>query len=106
LNIEILYLPNCPNHPLALARFEEVLSAVNSQASVQEVPVSDVTTAQRLRFTGSPTIRIRGRDVEPEPETPSAFNVGLGAGTTATALVQAQQGRDAESDRDAEEQAA
>jgi hypothetical protein len=66
-----LYVPDCPNHALALERLREILSAESFQTHVNEVVVNDPAMAQSLRFPGSPTIRINGHDVEPPSETGS-----------------------------------
>jgi hypothetical protein len=71
MKIEVLYVPNCPNHAVALGRLREILSAESLQAHVNEVLVKDAAMAQLLRFLGSPTIRVNGHDVEPQNETAS-----------------------------------
>jgi hypothetical protein len=69
VKIELLYVPNCPNHTVALHRLREALSLERVQASLSEVLVQDTEMAQSLEFLGSPTIRVNGRDVEPSSET-------------------------------------
>lgn len=71
MKIEVLYVPNCPNHALALERLREILPADSFQKHVNEVLVSDAAMAQSLKFPGSPTIRINGQDVEPQNEQAS-----------------------------------
>ena len=73
MNIELLYVANCPNHAVALERLRATLSAENVQIPVNEVLVSDAATAQLLKFPGSPTIRINGHDVEPPSEQTASF---------------------------------
>ena len=68
MKIEVLYVPNCPNHAVALERLREILSAQSFQKYVNEVLVKDAEMAQSLKFPGSPTIRINGQDVEPREE--------------------------------------
>jgi hypothetical protein len=68
MKIEVLYVPNCPNHAMALEQLREVLSAESFQKHVNEVLVRDGEMAQSLKFPGSPTIRINGQDVEPREE--------------------------------------
>jgi len=75
MKIEVLYVPNCPNHVLALERLREILSAERFEKSVTEVLVKDTETAQSLKFPGSPTIRINGNDVEPQDENLTAFGL-------------------------------
>lgn len=65
MKVEILYVPDCPNFSLAVARVQEALAAANIQAEIREVVVRDNLDALRLNFPGSPTIRVNGRDVEP-----------------------------------------
>jgi hypothetical protein len=75
MKIEVLYVPNCPNHVLALERLREILSAERFEKSVTEVLVKDTEAAQSLKFPGSPTIRVNGNDVEPQDEKVAAFGL-------------------------------
>jgi protein-disulfide isomerase len=75
MKIEVLYVPNCPNHALALERLREILPAESFQKNVREVLVKDPEMAQSLRFPGSPTIRINGKDVEPKSEKAVTFGL-------------------------------
>ena len=68
MKIEVLYVPNCPNHAVALERLREILPAQSFRKHVNEVLVRDAEMAQSLKFPGSPTIRINGQDVEPREE--------------------------------------
>lgn len=63
MKVEILYVAECPSHPAAVKLVKEVLAAQGVAAEIQEVLVSDEQMADELRFPGSPTIRINGRDV-------------------------------------------
>jgi hypothetical protein len=63
--IELLYWDGCPSHPEALELLRTVLA---ERGIALEVDVREVRTdaeAEALRFPGSPTIRIDGRDVDP-----------------------------------------
>lgn len=75
MKIEVLFVPNCPNHAVALQRLREILSVESFQKNVSEVLVKDNEMAQSLEFPGSPTIRIDGKDVEPQSERPTAFGL-------------------------------
>jgi hypothetical protein len=75
MNIELLYVANCPNHVVALERLRATLSEENLQTPVNEVLVSDAATAQSLKFPGSPTIRINGHDVEPHTGQTTSFGL-------------------------------
>jgi hypothetical protein len=75
MNIELLYVANCPNYVVALERLRAILSAESVQTPVSEVLVSDAAMAQSLKFPGSPTIRINGQDVEPQSEQITSFGL-------------------------------
>ncbi|MDP9146288.1 MAG: DUF2703 domain-containing protein [Acidobacteriota bacterium] len=75
MKIEVLYVPDCPNHAVALQQLREILSSESVRAHVDEVPVRDSATAQRLKFPGSPTVRINGRDVEPQSQESESFGL-------------------------------
>ncbi len=65
IEVEILYFEGCPNRLVAVERTREVLRLAAVEAVVLEVCVSDPAQARRLRFLGSPSIRVNGVDVEP-----------------------------------------
>ena len=75
MKIEVLYVPNCPNHAVALERLREILAGESLEAHLNEVLVSDARMAQSLKFPGSPTIRINGQDVEPQSEQITSFGL-------------------------------
>ncbi len=66
MKIEVLYVPNCPNHTVAVDRIREILSSDEIEKFVSEILVRDAEMAQLLKFPGSPTVRINGQDVEPQ----------------------------------------
>jgi hypothetical protein len=62
--IEVLYVPGCPNHQAAIDRLRNALRSAAIDAPIQEIAVTDDAMARQLKFPGSPTIRVDGRDVE------------------------------------------
>lgn len=66
--IEILYVPGCPNHQAAIDSLKSVLGAASIIAPIRQVAITDEAMAHQLKFPGSPTVRIDGRDVESAPE--------------------------------------
>ena len=56
----------CPNHEWALALVERIDRELGTVAEVGLVKIPDQATAERLRFLGSPTIRVDGVDVDPQ----------------------------------------
>jgi hypothetical protein len=65
MQIEVLYFEDCPNHQPTLERVNAVLREEGCRADVREVLVPDVSTAERVKFLGSPTVRVNGIDIEP-----------------------------------------
>lgn len=63
--VEVLTFAGCPSEDAAHALVERVLADLAVEVEVASVRVEDSDAAKRLRFLGSPTIRIDGRDVEP-----------------------------------------
>ncbi len=62
--VELLFWDGCPSHPRALAELREELAVAGLDPQAVEVrEVRSDADADRERFTGSPTIRIDGRDV-------------------------------------------
>lgn len=65
VQIEVLYFEDCPNHLPTVERINSVLREEGCRADVREVLVPDVSTAERVKFLGSPTVRVNGVDIEP-----------------------------------------
>ena len=63
MKVEVLYVTDCPSHPLAVRLLKDVLAAEGIKAEVIEVLVVDAQMASELKFRGSPTIRINGLDI-------------------------------------------
>jgi hypothetical protein len=73
MKIEVLYTAECPSHPAAVKLVKEILAAEGVEANIHEVLVSDEGMASELRFAGSPSIRINGRDVAGESHAARSF---------------------------------
>jgi hypothetical protein len=80
--VEILYFDGCPNHEPALALVERVDRELGTDAEVRLVNVLDQRTAQRLRFLGSPTIRVDGIDIDPQTEQRTDYALSCRVFTT------------------------
>lgn len=68
MRVEILYFDGCPTYETAERTLREVLSREGIEAEVVMVSVASDEEARRLRFPGSPTIRVDGRDLFPAGE--------------------------------------
>ncbi len=65
VKIELLYFGGCPHHQPTRELIDTILSELDLDAEVEEVDVRDQQEAERLRFLGSPSIRVDGADIEP-----------------------------------------
>ena len=63
--VEVLTFEGCPHAEPALELVRRVIAESGGGATVRRVDVPDAETAAALRFLGSPTIRVNGRDIEP-----------------------------------------
>jgi hypothetical protein len=68
MRVELLYFDGCPTYRRAEKTLREVLAREAAKAVVELVAVNTDEEAQRLRFPGSPTIRVDGEDLFPVPE--------------------------------------
>lgn len=66
--IEVLYFDGCPTYRAAEEALRRVFVEEGMEAEVELVAVDNDEEAQRLRFPGSPTIRLDGRDLFPAPD--------------------------------------
>jgi hypothetical protein len=71
MKITFLYYEDCPSHDAALDRLRQVMAEEGIQTAIEIIKVETEEQAQRLRFIGSPTIRISGLDIDPPP--PDAY---------------------------------
>lgn len=65
MRIDVLYLDGCPNHPPTMELVRDVVRALSIEAFIEEFEVRDAEEAARLRFLGSPTVLVNGKDVDP-----------------------------------------
>ena len=68
MKLEVLYFDGCPTYVAATRTLREVLSELGVEAEVEMVAANTDEEAKRLRFPGSPTIRVDGRDLFPVKE--------------------------------------
>jgi hypothetical protein len=68
MKIEILYFDGCPTYQAAEETVRGVLAEQGIEAEVELVAVNTDEEAKRLRFPGSPMIRVDGEDLFPVPD--------------------------------------
>ena len=64
MDIELLYFDGCSNWWNTLADVRAALTEAGRDDEVRPVKVDSQEAAERLRFLGSPTVRVNGVDVE------------------------------------------
>ena len=65
MQIEVLFFRGCPHHQPTVDLARELVAELALSANLQEVEVQDHAEAVRLRFPGSPSVRVDGIDIEP-----------------------------------------
>lgn len=63
--IDILYFDGCPNHHSTTELVRDVVRTLGLHVTIREVEVGGSHEAERLRFFGSPTVQVDGRDIDP-----------------------------------------
>jgi hypothetical protein len=66
MRLEPLYFKGCPGCRKAELALRTSLSELGTPEGIEMVAVNTDEEAERLRFPGSPTIRVEGRDLFPE----------------------------------------
>lgn len=64
LSIELLYFDGCPGYKPAWENLLEAMVEAEVDATIAVRNVEEPSRAAELRFPGSPTIRVNGRDLE------------------------------------------
>ncbi len=68
MKVEVLYFEGCPTYETAATTLRAVLAEEGLEADIELVGVNTGEEARRLRFPGSPTIRIDEEDLFPVGE--------------------------------------
>lgn len=68
MKLEVLYFDGCPTYHMANETLKRVLAEEDIAAEIRMVAINTDEEAMRLRFPGSPTIRVDGRDLFPTGE--------------------------------------
>ena len=76
LRIEILLVKDCPNGAPTEELVRRTAAALKLEASVRTVEVESPKEALRLRFLGSPTVRVNGLDIDPAVRDRTDFAFG------------------------------
>ena len=71
--VELLWFTDCPNRADARRLLDEAVSEVAPGTAITDVDATDPQVAEGVRFPGSPTIRVDGRDIDPSYVEPEDF---------------------------------
>ena len=69
MRIEVLYVEDCPHYRAVMDRLRTVLREEGLSDGISGIEVKDAPAAKLLKFSGSPTVRINGRDLGGVTET-------------------------------------
>jgi len=72
IKIEIQHFRGCPNSPEMIRRVKEAIKGIEEKIEYNEILVESNELAERLKFRGSPTLLINGKDFEGREEPESA----------------------------------
>jgi hypothetical protein len=73
MEIDLLYVPGCPNRDAARNLLEVALARVQRTGTIREHVVHSPEEARRLGMRGSPTILIDGTDRFTDPSQPAGI---------------------------------
>ena len=63
--IELLYFKECPSWKKALSNLEEIIQELDINNEIIMINVETNEDAIKYEFTGSPTIKVNGKDIFP-----------------------------------------
>jgi hypothetical protein len=92
MKIEVLVFDGCPNAAPAMELVHRVARRLAPNAEIERICVETAEDAERVRFLGSPSIRVNGRDIEDrtsEHGTLCCRTYEGGSGVPAEGLVEA-----------------
>lgn len=65
MRVELVYFKDCPNYEALLPHLRELVAEAGGHEDVELRRIETDDDARRLRFLGSPTVRVDGVDVDP-----------------------------------------
>lgn len=76
MRVELFVSPGCSSREETEKVLKEILLEMAPEATLETFVVDSPEKAKALRFPGSPTVRVDGRDIEPDAD--KSLNYGLG----------------------------
>ncbi len=75
VKIEVLYIGGCCDYRSVVVMAQEVVKELNLDADIEEVQVRSAAAAERLRFVGSPSVRVDRVDIEPSARSRADYGL-------------------------------
>lgn len=75
-HVDVLYTDDCPHYGSVVDLVQLLLAELAMDAHLNVVRVADRQQATALRFLGSPTVRVEGRDFEPAADARTDYGLG------------------------------
>jgi len=92
MKIEVLYFEGCPNHKPTVERDKQVINQFGVAAEVRQVELTQDDDPAALRFIGSPTVLIDGRDIDLSQRAGASYGFGCrtfgGAGVPPVEMIE------------------
>jgi len=93
VRIQLLYFAGCPHYAPTLELLRRTAAERGQELNVELIEVRNNEDARRLRFLGSPTLRVNGVDIEPTAVTRNDFALACrvygASGTPSRELIEA-----------------
>ena len=100
MKVEVLFFQGCPHYPATVSLLRQVIGDLRLSSEVREIEVRSQEEAERLRFLGSPSVRVDGVDLEPGAAAGAEFGLSCrlygSSGVPPRALLEAALGRGSE----------
>ncbi len=77
MDIELLFVSDCPNEAAAAELIRTAVADTRVQATVTRTIIASQDQAQQRGFVGSPTILLNGSDPFARPDAPAALSCRL-----------------------------
>ncbi len=75
MEIDLLFAPGCSSLGKTEELIKRLLDELAPQAKLRLKEVSTQKKAEALKFPGSPTIRVNGKDIEPDADKKANFGL-------------------------------
>jgi len=76
MKIDVLYFAGCPNHKPTVERVRQVINRLGVAAELREVELTQDDDPAAMKFLGSPTVLIDGRDIDPSQRAGAGYGFG------------------------------